>query len=107
MLNQQLANEFHTPIIEKLKKKRVNSSFIDNNWGADLSDMQLIWKFNKGARFLSCVIDLFNKYACIISLKDKKYISIANAFQKVLNKSNRKTNEICVNKGSKFYSSSF
>ena len=107
MLNQQLANEFHTPIIEKKKKKRVNSSFIDNNWGADLSDMQLIWKFNKGIRFLSCVIDLFSKYTCIISLKDKKDISIANAFRKVLNKSNRKTNKICVNKGSKFYNSLF
>ena len=32
-------------------------------WGADSADMQLISKFNKGFRFLLCVIDIFTKYA--------------------------------------------
>ena len=41
-------------------------------WGADLPDMQLISKFNKEARFLLCVIDIFSKNASIVSLKDKK-----------------------------------
>ena len=41
-------------------------------WGADLPDMQLISKFNKGARFLLCVIDIFSKNVWIVSLKDKK-----------------------------------
>ena len=39
-------------------------------WGADLADMQLISKFNKGRRFLSCVIDIFSKYAWVVPLKD-------------------------------------
>ena len=54
----------------------------DNIWGADLADMQLISKFNKGFRFLLCVIDIFNKYAWVVSLKGKKGISIVDAFQK-------------------------
>ena len=62
--------------------------------------MQLISKFNKGFRFLLCVIDIFSKYAWVVPLKDKKGISIVNAFQKVLDKSGRKLNKILVEKGS-------
>ena len=56
--------------------------------------MQLISKFNKGFRFLLCVIDIYRKYAWVAPLKDKKGISIVNAFQSIVNKSNRKPNKI-------------
>ena len=49
---------------------------------------QLISKFNKGFRFLLCVIDIFSKYAWVVPLKDKKGISIVNAFQKILDNAN-------------------
>ena len=55
--------------------------------GADLADIQLISKSNKGFRFLLCVIDIFSKYAWVVPLKDKKGVSIVNAFQKILNNS--------------------
>ena len=61
--NMQLADELPKPIIKKFKKRKVYYSFRDNIWGADLADMQLLNKFNKGFRFLLCVIDIFNKYA--------------------------------------------
>ena len=48
--NQQLANELHKPIIRKFKKRKVYSSFKDNIWGADLADVQLISKYNKGIK---------------------------------------------------------
>ena len=70
--NEQLAEELHKPIIRKLKKRKVCSAFKDNIWGADLADMQLISKFNKGFRFLLCVIDIFSKYAWVAPLKNKK-----------------------------------
>ena len=69
--------------------------------------MQLLSKFNKGFGFLLCFIDIFSKYAWIIPLKDKKSISILNAFQKILNESNRKPNKILVGKGIEFYNNSF
>ena len=56
--------------------------------------MHLISKFNKGTRFLLCAIDIFSKYAWIVSLKDKKGITIVNAFQKILNNSTIKPNKI-------------
>ena len=65
--------------------------------------MQLISKSNKGFRFLLCVIDIYSKYACVIPLKDKKGITITNAFQKILKESNRKPNKIWVDKGIEFY----
>ena len=51
--------------------------------------MQLISKFDKGFRFLLCVIDIFSKYAWVVLLKDEKGISIVNAFQKILKESER------------------
>ena len=82
------------------------STFKDNIWGADLADMQLTSKSNKGVRFLLCVIDIFNKYAWAVPLKDKKGVSIVNAFQKILDDSKRKQNEIRADKGSEFYNRS-
>ena len=61
MSNQQLAEKLHKLIVRKFEKRKVYSSFIDNVWGADLSDMQLISKFNKRICFLLCVIDIFSK----------------------------------------------
>ena len=59
--SQQLTEELHKPIIRKLEKGKVYSTFKDNIWGADLADMQLLSKYNKGIRFLLCVIDIFSK----------------------------------------------
>ena len=94
----QLADELHKPIIRIFKKRKVYSLFRDNIWGVDLADMQLLSKFNKGFRFLLCVIDIFSKYAWVIPIKDKKGISIVNAFQKILKESDRKPNKIWVDK---------
>ena len=69
--------------------------------------MQLISKFNKEFRFLLCVIDIFSKYAWVVPLKDKKGVSIVDAFQKILDDLNRKPNKIWADKGSEFYNSSF
>ena len=52
MLNQELAEELHKSIKRKFEKSKVQSSFIDNIMGADLADMQLISKCNKGFRIL-------------------------------------------------------
>ena len=81
----------------------MHSLFIGNIWGTDLADMQLVSKINKGFRFLLCAIDIYSKHAWVITLKDKKGITITNAFQKNLKESNCKPNRIWDDKGSKFY----
>ena len=102
-----LAEELHKPFIKKFKRRTVYPEFKNIIWGADLADMQLISKFTKGFRFLLCVIDIFSKYARVVPLKDKKGITITNAFQKILDCSNRKPNKIWIDKGSEFCNSSF
>ena len=89
-------------MLENLKKRKVYSGFKDNIWGADLADMQLIINFNKGFRFLLCVINIFSEYAWVIPLKGKKSASMVDAFQKILDRSERKPNKIWVDKGSEF-----
>ena len=102
LVTQELAEELHKPIIRKFEKIRVHTPFIDNIWGADLADIDLISKFNKGIRFLLCVIDIFSKYSWVIPLKDKKGIITISSFQKNLKESNRKPNKKWVDKGSEF-----
>ena len=68
--------------------------------------MQLIRKFNKGFRFLLCVVDIFSKYAWVVPLKGKKCVSIVSAFQTILDDSKRKPNKVWEDKGSEFYNRS-
>ena len=51
MSNKELAEQLHKPIIRKCQKRKLYLLFIDNIWGADFVDVQLINKFNKGIFF--------------------------------------------------------
>ena len=95
MSRKELAEELHKSIIRKFENRKKRSSFVDNTWSADLAHMQLISTFIKGFRFLLCVIDIHSKYAFS-----------KNAFQKILNESNRKPNKIWEDKDSEFYNRS-
>ena len=75
-------------------------------WGVDLVDMQSLSKYNKGIKYLFCAIDLFGKYTWVVPLKDKRGITIVNAFQKIISKW-RKPNKIWVNQGDEFYNNLF
>ena len=85
--NKQLVEEIHKLIIKKTTKRRVYSSFKGNILGADLADMQLISRINKGTRFLLFVIGIFSNYALVVLVKEKKDRTIVNAFQKILDNS--------------------
>ena len=102
-----LTDELHKPIIRKFNKRKVYSQFKDNIWGVDLADMQSLSRKNKGIKYLLCAIDLYSKYAFVIPLKDKKGISIVNAFNKIIKQSNRKSNKIWIDQGGEFYNNVF
>ena len=68
--------------------------------------MKSLSKYNKGIKYLLCVINLFSKYAWVIPIKDKKGTSIVNAFKKIISEG-RKPNKIWVDQGSEFYNKSF
>ena len=83
-------------------KHKVHSSFRDNIWGVDLADIQSLSKYNKGIKYLLYVIYLFSKYAWVLPLKDKRGITIVNAFQKIISKG-CKPNKVWVDQGGEFY----
>ena len=85
-----------------MKNKNYTHLFKDNIWGADLADMPLISKFNKGFRFLLFVIDIYSKYAWVIPVKASRGTTITNAFQTLLDESSSKPNKVFVDRGSKF-----
>ena len=93
--DKKLAEELHKWVIRKFNKTKVHSPFVDNFWGADLADMQLISKFNIGFRFLLCVIYIYRKYVWVIPLIDKKGVTITTAICK--------PNKIWLDRGSEFY----
>ena len=64
--------------------------------------MQSLSKYNKGIKYLLCAIDIFSKYAWVIHLRDKRGISIVNAFQKIIS-GGRKPDKIWVDQGSEFH----
>ena len=67
--NEQLADELHKPIIKKFKKREAYSTCKEYIWAADLADMQLIRKSNKGFIFLLCVSDIFYQICLGCSFK--------------------------------------
>ena len=78
--NKQLAEELHKPIIRNFKRRKVYYTFKDNIWGVYLADMSLISKFNKGIKYLLCIIDLFSRYTWVAPLKNKKSDSTVEGF---------------------------
>ena len=101
-----LAEELHKPIMRKLEKQKVHSSFIDNILGANLANMQIISRFNEEIRFLLCVVDIFSKYVWCFPLKHKEGTTIINALQKVLVESICRPIKIWVDKDSEVYNRS-
>ena len=69
--------------------------------------MQSLSKKNEGIKYLLCGTDLYSKYAFVIPLKDKKGISIVNAFTKIIKQSNRKPKKIWVDQRGEFYNHVF
>ena len=99
LTNRQVAN---------IRKAFANHSSTDIKLlKTQLSKMIQLSRYNKGIRFLLCVIDIFSKYAWVVPLKDKNGISIVKAFQSILEQSNRKPNKIWVDKSSEFYNAYF
>ena len=61
---------------------------------------------NKGNKYLLGAIDLFSKYAWVISIKNKKGVSLVNTFQRIISEG-RKPNEMWVDQGREFCNNSF
>ena len=90
-------------MINKLKRRNVYVRFKDNIWVADLAEMGSLSFKSRAFKYLSCVIDVFTKYAWVKPLKDKKAKTIIYGYIEIVNESKRKPNKLWVDQGKEFY----
>ena len=60
--------------------------FKGNIWAADLAEMRPLSSENKNVKYLSCVINVFTKYAWAKPLKIKKGKTVLSFFIEIVNK---------------------
>jgi transposase InsO family protein len=104
-LEQQNAYILHKPIKKKFKTRKVYVHGIDNQWQADLVEMQEFSKENEGFKYLLTVIDCFSKFAWAIPIKDKSADKIIEAFNNIFKE--RKPLKLQTDKGKEFINKKF
>jgi transposase InsO family protein len=83
-LKKQKVYTLHKPARKRFPRRRVEVMQIDQQFQLDLADMSNISRYNKGYRYILVVIDSFSRYCWALPLKNKKPITVINAFKKVL-----------------------
>ena len=106
-LESQLAYTLHKPAGRRFKRNRVFVNGKDEQWQADLVDVQALKKDNDGYRFLLTVIDVLSKYAWVVPLKDKTGKSLVDAFDTVFKKDGRVPERLQTDAGKEFLNKEF
>ena len=106
-LESQLAYTLHKPAGRRFKRNRVFVNRKDEQWQADLVDVQALKKDNDGYRFLLTVIDVLSKYAWVVPLKDKTGKSLVDAFDAVFKKDGRVPERLQTDAGKEFLNKEF
>ena len=77
---------------------------MDDQWVADLVEMQPLKKWNRGMRYLLTVVDVLSKYAWVKPLKAKKGVAVAAAFERILKRARgRQPVRLQTDAGKEFY----
>ena len=85
-LSDQQSYSLHKPARRNFRRNKTVVGHIDQQWQADLADMQGLAKENEGYKYLLTVIDVFSKYAWVIPVKNKSASAILAAFQELFNR---------------------
>lgn len=106
-VKKEIVDEIYRVPRRNFLRRKTKMIAIDNLWQADLSDMQMLSKHNKGYRYLFCIIDTFSRYAFVEPLKTKKGKEVTSVFEKLLKRVKRKPQLLHCDKGSEFYNKDF
>ena len=98
-LSGQDTYTLHKPIRRKFNRRRVLVGRIDQQWQADLVDLQSVLKNNDGYKYLLTCIDVISKYAWVVPIKNKAGKSIIDAFETIF--AERKPAKLQTDKGTK------
>ena len=79
-----LSYTLHKPRRRRFPTLPVVVHGMDDQWVADLVEMQPLKKWNRGMRYLLTVVDVLSKYAWVEPLKTKTGVAVAAAFERIL-----------------------
>ena len=99
-------NTLQKPAHYNFQRNRVIVTGIDDQWQADLVDINSLARFNKGYKFLLTCINVFSKFAWVVPLKNKTGESLVNGFQSILDLG-RSPEELQTDKGTEFLKRNF
>ena len=99
---EDLSEELNKPVTHKFKRKKTIVNYIDHIHSADLVDMKMYSKINKGYNYIFTNIDIFSKYAWAFPIKTKKIQDVKLCFQKIFKE--RKPDYLWTDKESVFFS---
>ena len=106
VLERDLAYTLHKPRRRRFPTVPVIVGGLDDQWVADLVEVQPLAKYNRGLRYLLTVVDVLSKYAWVQPLKDKTDVALVKAFEKIL-KGRRHPNRLQTDRGKEFYNRTF
>ena len=67
----QTSYTLHRPARRRFPRNPTRVAGVDDQWQADLVDMQALARDNQGMKYLLTCIDVFSKYAWVIPIRDK------------------------------------
>lgn len=105
-LADQWTYTLHRQRLVKFPRNRVRVTHIDEEWQADLTEMQPYAKENRGYRYLLTCIDVLSKYAWVVPIKSKTSTDVTDAFRAILqqkvNGETRRPSKLQTDNGSEF-----
>lgn len=92
----------HKPVRRNFVRNHTYVRGIDDQWQADLAEVQHLAKENGGIRYLLTCIDVFSKHAWVVTAKSKSSQDMVEAFHKLFQVSKRLPKRIQTDKGKEF-----
>lgn len=105
-LSFQDAYTLHKPVQHRFVRRRIIVGGIDQQWQADLIDVQQLKKSNDGFAYLLTVIDVLSKYAWCLPLKNKTGPVLVEGFKHIFDQG-RKPHKLQTDKGTEFLNKNF
>ena len=104
-LEKQYTYTLHRNARKNFIRNRIYVTHIDENWEADICDMQEFSKENNGYKYILTVIDVLSKYLWAKALKNKSSTEVVSAFKEIITE--RKPTNIRTDRGLEFENSVF
>ncbi|XP_078682397.1 uncharacterized protein LOC144916874 [Branchiostoma floridae x Branchiostoma belcheri] len=105
-LSSQDTYTLHKPIRRRFQRNRVIVGGVDHQWQGDLADLSSLAKQNDGYRYILTCIDVLSKFAWAVPIKDKKGLTLVEAFQSILDEG-RKPWRLQTDQGTEFLNRHF